>query len=245
LVLGISIGILAVPALNIRWQGDGDEPGTAGIQISLDELRAARAKGNDNAVNCSRYDDNENFEAQTNLIMNLLRKFCIADRDAREVEESAGGQSEGKVDTFPLASVQVAVTRGLARAGRETAIAQANDRVVVRVFPSLNQDVTITIRNLDPSRLPATPGTVVPGFTFSIDADGGGSSLPTLPGEVRLSTVYSAADVAGLDKQKLVLVWLDPASDQWVDAPKQAADTKSNYISATITKMGTYAIYQR
>jgi hypothetical protein len=245
IVLGLSGAILALPAFQIQLSDSS--VGDAGqVRLALPgEPRLAAAKGNDNETNCDRYDDNDNFEAGSNLVMNLLRKFCLHDREAREVEESAGGQVEGRANTFPGASVQSLVTRGVAPAGRETAIAQQGDRVVVRVFPSLNREVTVTIRNLDPSTLPDTPGTLMPGFVFKIEATAGGSSLTTLTAEARLSAVYTDAELGKLDEQKLALAWLDPSTDGWTDAPKQAADPRNNYLSASITNMGTYAIYQR
>jgi hypothetical protein len=245
IVLGLSGAILALPAFQFPLSDSAF--GDAGqVRLGLPgEPRLAAAKGNDNETNCDRYDDNDNFEAGRNLVMNLLRKFCLHDRNAREVEESAGGQTEGRANTFPGASVQSLVTRGVAAAGRETAIAQSGDRVVVRVFPSLNREVTVTIRNLDPSSLPDSPGTPLSGFAFKVDVDDHGTPLATLPAEVRLSAVYTDAELGKLDEQKLVLAWLDPASGQWKEAPKMAADPRNNYISASITQTGTYELYQR
>jgi hypothetical protein len=95
--------------------------------------------------------------------------------------------------------------------------------------------------------LPPTPSKPIVGrLAFEVHAQlPDGTDLPTLPAEAHLSARYSDEDSAGLDKSRLVLARLNPATGWWEPAPKAAGDPKSNYVSATIVDLGTFVIYQR
>jgi hypothetical protein len=135
---------------------------------------------------------------------------------------------------------------GCAPAGSDTAIASADGRVTVRVFPTMSRNVGITIVNpIDPTSVPANPGQKVDALLFRVTADDcGGGAIAPLPAEVNLGVRYSDADVGGLNEANFKLAWLDPADNTWKPLPKQAADPAANYVSATIMNTGFFVVYQ-
>jgi hypothetical protein len=119
----------------------------------------------------------------------------------------------------------------------------SGDHVVVQIFPWMPAGVTITIRLVDPSTAPPPPGRRLGDLVFKLEARGaGGQILTVLPAEVNLSATYSDQDVAGLTERGVALYWLDPTTNQWTPAPKPAADPSPNYVSASVTALGTYAV---
>jgi len=105
------------------------------------------------------------------------------------------------------------------------------------------QGITLTIRLVDPTTVPTVPGSRVGDLVFRIEARGtSGETLTTLPGEVNLSARYADQDAAGLNKQNATLSWLDPRTNQWTTAPKVVTDGATNYVSASVTALGVYAV---
>jgi hypothetical protein len=118
-----------------------------------------------------------------------------------------------------------------------------DDRVVIQLFPSMPRGVTVTIRLIDPATVDAPPNTVVGSLIFQVEAkDVGGASLSTLPAEVNLSAHYSDFEVFSRDESQVTLVWLDPADNTWKPAPKLTVDPGSNYVAASVTGAGYYAV---
>jgi hypothetical protein len=127
--------------------------------------------------------------------------------------------------------------------GGDSTVALAGDRVVVKIFTWMPTGVTITIRFVDPGTVPPPPGTRADDLVFRIEArDGSGAVLTTLPAEVNLAVHYADQDVAGLNKQNSMLSWLDPMDTRWKAAPKLATDPATNYVAASVTALGTYAV---
>ncbi len=131
-------------------------------------------------------------------------------------------------------------------AGSDARIALAGDRIVVTLFPTMPAGITLTVRLIDPTRAPATPGTRVGDLIFALEAlDSTGRTLTTLPAEVNLDVTYSERDVAGLNNQAVTLSWLDPADNQWKVAPKLVTNPAGNTVAASVTQLGTYVISVR
>jgi hypothetical protein len=127
--------------------------------------------------------------------------------------------------------------------GGDSRIALSGDHVVVRVFPWMPAGVTITIRLVDPSTVPPPPGRRLGDLVFRVEARGaGGEALTALPAEVNLSATYSESDVAGSNERAAILYWLDPSTNTWTPAPKPANDPSTNYVSASVTALGAYAV---
>jgi hypothetical protein len=121
-------------------------------------------------------------------------------------------------------------------------ISSPDGRVAVKVFPTMSRNVRITVRMV--SNAPATPGQLVDGLTFSISGEFcEGGALTTLPAEVNLGVHYSDQDAGALNEASFTIARL--SGTQWTPEAKQASDPTANYVSATITGLGTYAVYQR
>ena len=132
-----------------------------------------------------------------------------------------------------------------ARAGQQTDVVSTDGKIRVRVFPTMSNDVRITILSpVLPTSVPATPGTRVDGLTFQLIAEYcAGGALATLPAEVNLGISYTDADAAGLNEASFTIARLDPVDNLWKPTAKQAADPPANYTSATIMDMGYYVVH--
>lgn len=129
--------------------------------------------------------------------------------------------------------------------GLDTRIALPGDRVAVQVFPWMPAGVTVTVRLLDPLAVPP-PGMLVGALVFEIAAaDANGIALAELPAEVNLSARYTDQEIGGLSEAGVILLWRDPFDQQWKPAPKLVADAPTNYIAASVTGVGTYAVVVR
>lgn len=106
------------------------------------------------------------------------------------------------------------------------------------VVPPLPRSVNVTITQQATSAAPAVPGRLVDGFLFTITSDAGAE----LPGAVNLSIDYLGGATSGFNPQNFVIARYDGA--QYVPVPGSAPDPINTYISATITSLGTYAVYQ-
>jgi len=108
----------------------------------------------------------------------------------------------------------------------------------------MNRPIRVAVRLVDPSAVPPLPGTLLDKLTFEILAEfcDGGGAIAELPAEVNLGIRYTPEEAAGLNEALLVIAML--VDGQWVPTPKQAPDPGPNYVSATIQRLGFYAVYQ-
>jgi hypothetical protein len=119
-----------------------------------------------------------------------------------------------------------------------------NDRVTVRLFSTLPADLTVTLRMVDPLSYAATPGIRAGDLIFQIEAkDATGAAVTTLPAEANVTIRYTDMDVLGLTEANITLGKLDPATNQWTAAPNVVTDPASNFVAASITELGVYAVY--
>ena len=103
--------------------------------------------------------------------------------------------------------------------------------------------ITLTVRLIDPSTVPAPGSSRIAALTFQIEArDAGGNTLSSLPAEVNLSAHYTDAEASGLNEAQLGLFWLDPQDRQWKAAPKQVGEPSTNYVAASVTLLGEYSV---
>ncbi len=131
--------------------------------------------------------------------------------------------------------------------GKEITFTSSDGRVSVRVFASMGQSVKITILSpVDAASVPPAPGQKVDNLLFQVIAEGcNGGPIPTLASEVNLGVHYTDGDASGLNEANFTLARLDTSANQWRPAQKQANDPANNFVSATITEMGYYVLYQR
>jgi len=110
--------------------------------------------------------------------------------------------------------------------------------VTMKVF---QDNLNVDLSRVDPGSVPPPPGGIVASLVFRLGASPcGGSGLAALPGEGNLGVAYRNRAGESGDKSKFTLMFWDGQS--WVAAPKQARDPGSNYVSATITALGIYAV---
>ena len=131
--------------------------------------------------------------------------------------------------------------------GQDITFNSSDGRIAVHVFPSMGQSVKITILSpVDVASVPPPPGQKIDNLLFQIIAEGcNGGPIPTLASEVNVGVHYNDADAPGLNEANFTLARLDTTANQWRPAQKQANDPASNFVSATITEMGYYVVYQR
>lgn len=158
------------------------------------------------------------------------------DNDENDNEGNGGGGGTPQQVTAPtnrVSTVVLAGQPGQLQLGLPAGI------IAVTVVPEapLPSGVTITLAEVNPGLIPPTPGARLDDIIFSLTADTGAA----LPGEVNLGITY--VDPLGLNVADLTIGLYDRT--QWVEAPKQAQAPANNYLSASVTRTGTYAVYQR
>jgi hypothetical protein len=182
-------------------------------------------------------DDEDNDEGDDN-------DDADADMALDNVEPPSGAVGTSSPRVTPPQSFDPSVTQATGvSTGGDSSVGLPGDRVVLRIFPWMPQGVSFTVRLIDPATVPAPPGTRVGSLTFQVEArDAGGSTLTALPAEVNLSARYTDQEVFGLNESQVTLMWLDPATNQWQLAPKLTVDPSTNYVAASVTTLGAYAV---
>jgi hypothetical protein len=127
--------------------------------------------------------------------------------------------------------------------GGDKTVATPGERVAIHMFSWMPAGVEVTIRPIDPNTVAAAPGTRAGDLVFAVEAkDASGTQLTALPAEVNLAVRYADDTVSGLNEGNLTLSRLDPATNQWQAAPKLVREPDSNYMAASVTQIGTYAV---
>jgi hypothetical protein len=130
--------------------------------------------------------------------------------------------------------------------GQDSSFASADGKFIVKVFGNMSRAIRLSVRLVDPSTVPGLPGTLVDRLVFEVLGEfcDGGGAIALLPQEINLGVKYSDADAAGLNEANFKIAALDPVDQQWVPEPKQAPDPGANFVSATIMRLGFFAVYQ-
>lgn len=129
-----------------------------------------------------------------------------------------------------------------ARPGQGNTFTSSDGRVAVTVPPTTPSAVRVNV-NTSVNLTTAPPlGGLIDSLYFELTAEGcdGGSLAELSPVNVGVS--YSDADAGGQNKQRFTLVYLDVADNQWKPVPSVPDPSEKNYVSATITKLGFYAL---
>jgi hypothetical protein len=110
-------------------------------------------------------------------------------------------------------------------------------------FKAYQDNLHVDLAKVDPGSVPS-PGNLIGQIVFRLTVSPcGGQSFGTLPGEANLGVSYSDDAASGRDEGKLALMLFD--GQRWTPAPKQATDPPHNYVSATISAAGIYALVQQ
>ncbi|MFN8634234.1 MAG: hypothetical protein U0893_10290 [Chloroflexota bacterium] len=104
--------------------------------------------------------------------------------------------------------------------------------------------LALQLERVDGSGVPGPPGSVVGETVFRLSGSPcGGGAYGSLPNEVNLGVSYRNRVGESVDRGKLSLVYFD--GQRWSPATKQANDPGANYISASVTAVGVYALVQQ
>ena len=216
---------------------------TPGIGQSV-AVAAPLARDNDNKDNKDN-DDNDNGgdnEDNDNGGDNEDNDNGGDNEDNDNGDNDGGGGGDVLTVTVPGPT-----TSACGGAGRDATFNSADGRMSVRVFASLSRSIRVQVTMVDPSAVASTPGTLVDRLMYDVTAQdcGSGATIADLaPGEVNLGARYTESG-AWSNEGAFTIALLDRTTGQWTPTPKQAADPANNYDSATISRMGTYSIYQR
>lgn len=113
--------------------------------------------------------------------------------------------------------------------------------VAVRVFQS---GLSVELARVDAGSVPAPPGGVVGDLVFRLAAAPcGGAALTELPHAVNLGVAYRNRIGERVDESRLTLLFYDGQS--WTAAPGAQPDPPNNYVSASVTALGVYAVTAR
>jgi hypothetical protein len=158
-------------------------------------------------------------------------------------DDDDDGDNAGVVeDPGPTFDTSVTQASGITTGG-DSSIALPGDRVAIRSFPWVPQGISVTLRLVDHAGVPVPPSRPVGALIFQVEAqDAAGSPLTVLPAEVNLSARYTNREAASLNKSQVALLWLDPATNRWVPAPKLVTEPAFNYVASSTTNLGTYCV---
>lgn len=160
---------------------------------------------------------------------------------------NGNGNGNGNKSQETAASTSGAGGSGTcASAGHDTLITSADAHAAIHVYPTMPRNIRITlVTPVDPTTLPAIPGTKVDGLLYQVTADDcSGGAISPFPVEVNLGMHYADLDATGLTETKFVIAHLDPVDNTWKQELKQAADPVNNFVSATIVNTGYFVVYQ-
>lgn len=131
-------------------------------------------------------------------------------------------------------------TAGCLGNGGSLTIALPGGGATVKAF---HDNLYAELSRVEPSSVPS-PGNLVGQLIFRLTASPcGGQAFGTLPSEANLGVGYTNDAASGRDEGKFTLMYFD--GQRWAPAPKQANDPPQNYVSATITAPGIYALVQQ
>jgi hypothetical protein len=148
---------------------------------------------------------------------------------------------------FGPSSLDSVTTSECLPAYQESAVTTGDQRITVRVFPSMPQALRITIRQrVDPTSVPFPPGRQIGDLLFNVLAEScDGQALARVPAEINLGINYSEIDSVGLNEPNFTIARLDPGTNQWRDEAKQAVSPPTNSAGATILDLGFFVLYER
>jgi hypothetical protein len=223
-VYGLVLTLALLTAAGLGLVGPGGVPHGIGQQAAV----AAPLAGDngDNGDEDNEEDNGDNVENDDN--------------------DNDGGDNDDEVFVTPPPPAAAAAPPPPAPcggAGQEQVFSSPDGRVTVRVPAGLLRRIRVQIQYVDPGSQPPTPGQLVDRLVFTVQAQDcdSGAALGELPGEVNLGIHYAESGTWP-NEQAFTIALLD---GQWAATPKQAPDPPANYVSASISRTGTYSVYQR
>jgi hypothetical protein len=141
-------------------------------------------------------------------------------------------------DQFDEVGVELAVGK--------SAELSTRDRAIVLAIPgtSVKQPGTIALRPVDHDAVAEPPGAELYLFELAAVDCGAGPTLADLQGPANLAVIYTDRALGSLAEARLGFARYDLGAKRWVPLPS-APDPAANRVSATISNLGIYAVYQR
>jgi len=162
--------------------------------------------------------------------------------DNAGANDDGGDNAEGVEGLGPTFDTSVTQATGVTTGG-DASIALPGDRIAIRVFPWVPQGIALTVRLVDRAAISPPPAKPVGALVFQVEArDAAGGVLTVLPAEVNLSAHYTNQEAAGVSKNQVTLLWLDPTTSRWGPAPKVVTESAFNYVASSTTGLGTYCV---
>jgi len=127
---------------------------------------------------------------------------------------------------------------GCLRNGGTVSLSLPDGSVTAKVF---QDNVNVRLERVDSGSIPPPSDGYIGSLVFRVSASPcGGSDYGSLPNEANLGVNYNQGAVSGRDEDDLRLMYWD--GQRWSATPKQTADPGANYVSATISALGVYAL---
>jgi len=130
---------------------------------------------------------------------------------------------------------------GCLQSGGSVSLTLSDGTVTAKVF---QDNLNVVLDRVDAGSVPGPAGGIIGDLIFRVSASPcGGAGLASLPGEGNLGVGYRNRVADAGNESKFTLMFWD--GQKWSTAPKQTTDTGANYVSATITALGVYAVVQQ
>ena len=125
--------------------------------------------------------------------------------------------------------------------GQSVTLTLSDGSATVRAFQN---GVSFELTKVDAGSVPPPPGGIVGDLVFRLAAAPcGGSGLTELSSAVNLGVGYQDRVGESVDRSKLTLMLYNGGA--WTAAPGSVPDPQNNYVSASVTGLGVYAVVQR
>ena len=125
--------------------------------------------------------------------------------------------------------------------GQTVTLTLSDGSATVRAFQG---GVSFELSKVDAGSVPPPPGSIVGDLVFRVAAGQcGGAGLSELPSAVNLGVGYRNRVGESVDESKLTLMLYNGSG--WTVAPGSVPDPQNNYVSASVTGLGVYAVVQR
>jgi hypothetical protein len=125
--------------------------------------------------------------------------------------------------------------------GQSLTLTLSDGSATVRAFQS---GISFELSKVDAGSVPPPPGGIAGDLVFRVAAAPcGGSGLDVLSSAVNLGVGYRNRISETVDESKLTLMLYN--GREWTVAPGSQPDPPNNYVSASVTGLGVYAVVQR
>lgn len=237
------VAIVGLPALVPR---DGPYPGSMAVNAAPpDSLAYDNGNNNNGNWNGNRNSNNNNWNGNWNRNDNDDNGNGNGNRNDNNGNDNDGEGPPPRHAAPPPPPPPPSVAERCYAAGEPGALnltleggTVTLDVVSASMFPRVSR---VTLAKVDPSSVPATPGSRLDEIVFELRAQDGcdGGTLAELPADANLGISYNVTADTPLLR---IAVW---DGSRWVDVLTAPDPNPGNpYVSATVRRTGPYVLYQ-